>query len=334
MNESSNALRVLSANDVVQALPMAEAIDGMKEAYAQLSAGQVTAPLRSHVDIPAHNGVSLFMPAYLTKSNDLTVKVVSVFPENRQRDEPVIYAAVLVLDAHSGRPAAVLEGSALTAIRTGAGSGAATDLLARHDAMTVTILGSGVQARTQLEAVCTVRTITSVRVYSPNDSHAREFALAMAGRGPIPDAIEVVDDPDEAVQGADIVCTATTSIKPVFDGHGLKPGAHVNAVGSFKPEMQELDPETILRSLIVVDSRESVLAEAGDLLIPIASKVIDESHIHAELGEIINGNRPGRTDSRQITCFKSVGVAAQDAVAGRIGLQNAIANDLGTLVPM
>jgi ornithine cyclodeaminase/alanine dehydrogenase-like protein (mu-crystallin family) len=159
----------------------------MKEAFAQLSAGQVNMPLRGRVAVPEHGGNSLFMPAYLAKSDDLAVKIVSVFPENVRQGEPSIYAVVLVLDAPSGRPLALMEGGALTAIRTGAGAGAATDLLARPEAAVVAIIGSGIQARTQLEAVCTVRSISSARVFSPNRAHAEEFARAMAGRGPIPE---------------------------------------------------------------------------------------------------------------------------------------------------
>jgi ornithine cyclodeaminase/alanine dehydrogenase-like protein (mu-crystallin family) len=327
-------LRILNANEVRQALPMIEAIAGMKAAFAQLSQGQAEVPLRSRVPVPAHNGVSIFMPAYLAESDDLAVKVVSVFPDNARRGQPVIYGLVLVLDASSGRPLALLEGGALTAIRTGAASGAATDLLARPDTAVAAIIGCGVQARTQLEAVCTVRPIQEVRVYSIDRAQAETFAAEMAGVGPIPLTVQVVDGPQAAVSEADIVCTATTSTTPVFHGRDLKPGAHVNAVGAYTPEMQEVDVETIRRSLVVVDSRASVLAEAGDLMIPLAAGEIQESHIHAELGEIVAGTRPGRTHSQQITTFKSVGVAVQDAVAARIALAGAARRNLGTLVEM
>jgi ornithine cyclodeaminase len=311
---------------------MSEAIAGMKEAFAQLSAGKATVPLRGRVDVPAYKGVSLFMPAYLAGREDLAVKVVSVYPENVERNEPVIYAMVLVLDAATGRPLALLEGGSLTAIRTGAGSGAATDLLARPDAQTATIFGSGVQARTQLEAVCTMRNITSVRVCSLDLAQAHEMAQSLAGIGPIPNNIRIVTDAQKAVSGADIICTATTSRTPVFDGRDLKPGTHINAIGSFMPDVQEVDSVTIRRSLVVVDSREAALAETGDLIIPLNAGDIDDDHIHAELGEIVNGQKPGRSDQQQITFYKSVGVAVQDAVAGRIALKNAAAKDLGTIV--
>jgi ornithine cyclodeaminase/alanine dehydrogenase-like protein (mu-crystallin family) len=325
-------LRILNAGEVRQALPMVEAIAGMKAAFAQLSQGQAEVPLRSRVAVPAHNGVSIFMPAYLAESGDLAVKVVSVFPDNARRGQPVIYGVVLVLDASSGQPVALLEGGSLTAIRTGAASGAATDLLARPDAAVVAVIGCGIQARTQLEAVCTVRAIQEARVYGIDRSQAEAFAAEMAGVGPIPLTIQVVDGPQAAVFEADVVCTATTSTTPVFDGRDLKPGAHVNAVGSYTPQMQEVDVETIRRSLVVVDSRSAALAEAGDLIIPLAAGEIEASHIHAELGEIVSGARPGRAHPQQITFFKSVGVAVQDAAAARIALAGASRQKLGTLV--
>jgi len=325
-------LKILSAENVRQALPMAEAIAGMKEAYIQLSAGQATVPLRSRIDVPAHDGISLTMPAYLASSGDMAVKIVSVYPGNVKSKIPAIHAAVLVLDEVTGRPVALMEGSALTAIRTGAASGAATDLLARSGAATVAIFGSGVQARTQLEAVCTVRAIKAIRVFSLDFDQARRFAQTMSGRGPIPHAIEIANNPAEAISGVDIICTATTSTTPVFDGQFLEPGTHINSIGSFTPEMQEVDVETIRRSLVIVDSRDAVMEEAGDLLIPIADGEISEDHIHAEIGEIAAGKKPGRTNPEQITYFKSVGVAVQDAIAGRIALENAVANNLGTVV--
>jgi ornithine cyclodeaminase len=241
---------------------------------------------------------------------------------------------VLALDSETGQPTALLEGGSITAIRTGAGSGAATDVLARPEARVAAILGSGVQARTQLEAVCTVRPIEEVRVYSPNEEHARRFALDRAGQGPVLQSVRVVSTPAEAVRGADVVCAATTSSTPVFDGRDLSPGAHVNGVGSYMPTMQEVDVETLKRALVVVDSRESALAEAGDLIVPLQAGLIAEAHIYAELGEILAGAKPGRTTPEQITFFKSCGIAVQDAVAARRALANAERLGLGSTVEL
>ena len=325
-------LRILSAADVSKALPMAEAIEGMKEAYSQLSAGKAIVPLRSRIDVPDTQGISLVMPAFLGASRDLAVKIVSVFPKNPQQNKPVISATVLVLDAETGQPLCVMEGGSLTAIRTGAASGAATDLLARKDVETAAIFGTGVQARTQLEAICTVRSLKEIRIHSLDDEEADRFAEDMAGHGPIPNAIEVVRKPADAIRGADIVCTATTSHTPVFNGSDIEAGTHINAIGAFTPEMQEVDSVTIRRSLVIVDFLEAVLEEAGDLLVPLGEGLIEQSHIRAELGEIINGTKSGRSSEEEITYFKSVGVAVQDAVAGRIALENALAKDLGTIV--
>lgn len=325
-------LRILNGQEVRRALPMAEAIAGMKEAYLQLSSGRTEMPLRSRLEVPDQGATTLVMPAYLVEHGDLAVKIVGVFPNNADRGEPMIFASVVVLDSSSGRPLAILEGSSLTAIRTGAGSGAATDILAPRQVKTVAIFGSGVQARTQLEAVCAVREVTNVRVYSLHREHAHAFARDLAGRGPIPDNIEVVETPAAAIDQADIICTATTSSTAVFNGLDLTPGVHINAVGSYRPDMQEVDPVTINRSLVVVDSYKATLEEAGDLIIPLNDGSISRDHIHAELGEIIGGFKHGRTDDEQITYFKSVGVAVQDAVAGRIALENALTQDLGTIV--
>ena len=332
-------LRLLSTAAVQKALPMAQAIAGMKEAFAQLSLGQAEVPLRGRVDVRGFSsnlsrGTTLVMPAHLQRSQALAVKIVSVFQGNPALNLPLIHGLVLVLKAETGEPLALLEGGSLTAIRTGAGSGAATDLLARPDAATVAIIGSGVQARTQLEAVCTVRTITEVRVYSPDRDHAAAFAAEMAGVGPIPQQVVVADSAATAVTNADIICAATTSASPVFPGSQLKPGAHVNGVGSYTPTMQEVDADTIRRARVVVDSRSAVLAEAGDLIIPIQQGLIDESHIHAEVGEVVMGLKNGRSHPDQITYFKSVGVAVQDAIAGQIAYANAQAHDLGTVVEL
>lgn len=327
-------LRILSAEAVKKALPMAAAIAGMKAAYKQLSTGQAVVPLRGHLTVAPHKGTTLVMPAYLAESDDLAVKVVSVFPENRAAGAPAIYGMVMVLEAETGRPLALMEGGTLTAIRTGAGAGAATDLLARPKAAVVAILGSGVQARTQLEAVCTVRSITDVRVYSPTADHVRRFVAEMAGQGPIPQRIQAAPDAATAVREADIICAATTATEPVFAFADLKPGVHINGVGSFLPTMQEIDAQTVQQAYVVVDAREAALAEAGDLIIPIKEGLFTADHIQAEIGEIVAGHKAGRTTAEQITFFKSVGNAAQDAVAGRIALHHAEAEQIGTAVTL
>lgn len=303
----------------------------MKQAYAALSAGRAEVPLRSRLPIPLHEAVSLFMPAFLEdeQGQALCVKVVSLFPHNDQRNLPLIHAAVLVLEPETGKPIALLEGSTLTAIRTGAASGAATDLLARPESRVAAIFGAGVQGRTQLEAVCAVRPIETAWVYDSDQRRAETFVREMAGQQEIPADLRLADSPGEAVRSADVICTATTSYSPVFEDHDLKDGAHINAVGAYTPEMQEVPAETVRRAAVFVDSRPAALSEAGDLIQLIQAGLIGEEHIQAELGEVVIGKHPGRTHPEQITFFKSVGVAVQDAAAARLALHNAEKFGLG-----
>jgi ornithine cyclodeaminase len=318
---------ILTANEVRKALPMDETIEAMKRAYAALSDGKADAPLRTRLRVPRQEAVSLFMPAYVQAEDGdaLAIKVVSLFPKNPERERSLAYiqAAVLVLDPETGRAVALLEGSSLTAIRTGAGSGAAIDLLARPDSQVVAIFGAGVQGRTQLEAACSVRKIEQAWVFDPSVERAERMVAEMAGKGPAPDALRVAKNSYQAVSEADIICTATTSTTPVFADADLKPGAHVSAIGSYTPELQEVPAETVARALVVVDSRSATLAETGDLLRPMRAGLFGEEHIHAELGEILLGRKAGRKSPDQITYFKSVGVAVQDAIAAQLALRNA-----------
>ncbi len=325
---------ILTKEEVRQSLPMSEMIPATKNAFASLTSGKAEVPLRGHLDIPSHEATSLFMPAYLQNENGeaLSVKIVSIFPHNKNLNLPLIHAAVLVLEANTGRILALLEGGALTAIRTGAVSGAATDLLARLDSLVLGIFGAGVQSRTQLEAVCTVRPIQKVLIYDPQDNLVDDFIEEMAGQGPIPMNLSKAKNAKEVCSQVDIICCATTSTIPVFDDQHLKEGVHINGVGSFTPEMQEVPPETVRRAMLVVDSREAALSEAGDIIQPIKEGRITADHIHAELGEIILGSKPGRSNNYQITFFKSVGNAVQDAAAAQLALQNAQKMGLGQKV--
>lgn len=325
-------VRVLSGKDVKAAITMAEAIEAVAKAFAQLSMGKASVPLRTSVE--TEQGVSLFMPAYLADSESTALKVVSVYPDNRSLGLPTIMAMVVVVDGRTGRPLAVMDGTYLTALRTGAASGVATDLLAREDAQIVALFGAGVQGRTQLEAVCTVRGIEEIRVFDINQGASQKLVAEMAGQGVIPENVLVANSRREAVRGADIVVTATTSYNPVFDGRDIAPGTHINGIGSYTPEMQEVDEKVVERAKIVVDSREGCLAEAGDLIIPIEAGLITETDIYAELGEIIAGAKPGRESPQEITFFKSVGNAVQDAAVAWKALERAEKKGLGAVVEL
>lgn len=325
---------ILNANEVRMALPMKELIEAMKQAYASLSDGRADVPLRTRLSIPSHEAVSIFMPAYV-QTNDseaLAIKVVSLYPKNPARGLAFIQAVVIAFEADTGRAMALLEGGSLTAIRTGAGSGAAIDILARPDSRVVAIFGAGAQGRTQLEAACTVRQIVKARIYDSDFDKAKTFAKELAGQGSIPRDLMTVTTAQEAVADADIICTATTSTTPVFSADDLKPGVHISAIGSYTPEMQEVSAETIRRAKVVVDSRSAVLAESGDLIQPMRSGLITAAHVFAELGEIILGKKPGRQSSAEVTYFKSVGVAVQDAIAAQLAIGNADKMEIGQKV--
>ncbi len=320
-------IRILSAADVRASIDMPAAIEVMRTAFSALAEGSATAPLRTAVE--TRHGVSLFMPAHLAGSESMGAKVVSVNPENAERGLPVIHAVVLVVDPVTGRTLALMDGTWLTALRTGAVGGLAADLLAREDAATVAVFGAGVQARTQLEAVRCVRPISEVRVVSRRGASAERMAAELTGV-----AARAVKDADEAIEGADIIVAATSSSSPVFDGAKVAAGTHVTGVGSFTTEMREVDTALVTRARVVVDQRAAVLAEAGDIAGPIADGAVDESVMSAEIGEILLGRAPGRTDADEITFFKSVGNAVQDvAVAARV-LEGATASGRGVLLDL
>lgn len=312
---------------------MEKAISSVKEAFVQLSAQQAVVPMRSQIPVSKGKGISLFMPAYLEKSHSLGAKIVSVFPDNISKEMPTISAIVIILDADTGRPQAILDGTYLTALRTGAASGVATDLLARQDVSTVAIFGAGTQGRTQMEAVCTVRSIKKIWVFDPNPQAADTFIRDLKDKGlPFPQDISIASSPDEAAAPADIICTATTSPHPVFDDRAIKRGVHINGVGSYTPEMQEIPAQTVVRAKVFVDSVSASWEEAGDLIIPLQERLIDRSHIIGELGELALGQIVGRDRDDDITFFKSVGVAVQDVSVARTILDAAEELDLGSQI--
>ena len=314
---------------------MREAVEVVKRAFSGLSTGRADIPLRTILSLPKHDGVTLFMPGYLSDSESLAVKIVSVHNRNPERDLPLINAVVVVIDPATGQAMAAIEGGYLTALRTGAGSGAATDLLARRDAEVAAIIGAGEQARAQTLAVAAVRPIKRFWIYARRRARVEEMIAEMRPKlGPSIELLEA-HSPSQAVREALVICAATTSSTPVFDGADLRPGAHVNGVGSYRPAMQEIDCATLRRaSKIVVDSRESALTEAGDLMIAIERGEIQPSDIYAEIGEIAAGLKAGREDDDEITYFKSVGNAAQDAAVAQAIYQRALQGDIGVEIDL
>jgi ornithine cyclodeaminase/alanine dehydrogenase-like protein (mu-crystallin family) len=300
-------MRILDADDV-RKISMRQAIDAVRAGFVALSTGKANVPVRG--TLPVEGNTTLTMPAYIHGSAVSSVKVISVYPGNPARGLPTVIGSVLVLDAQTGTPLALVDGGSLTALRTGAASGVASDLLALPNAKVLAVLGAGKQARTQVEAVCAVRPITHIRIYSPNNPGA----LADELRGKY--EVYVARDEADALDGAQVVVAATNSRTPVVHLDRLQPGTHVNGVGSFRPDMQEV--AGMQAAKIVVDHRESVWHEAGDLIIPRDLGVISEASVHAELGEVAAGLRPGRESADEITFFKSVGNAVQDAAVAAL----------------
>ncbi len=325
-------IRILSQDDLKQALPMAEAITVMKEAFTILSTGSVLMPERTHIDIPTHQGTALFMPSYADHFGKIGLKSVNIYPNNPRHGLPCIQGMVCLLDGKTGTPQALLNGTYLTALRTGAASGLATDLMARPEADRVALFGAGIQARSQLEAVCAVRSVQQVRVFDLVTEAAAVFAEDMSHKLDV--EVLVAESPQDAVRSADIICTVTVSTVPVFDHSDLRPGVHINAVGSYQPHVQEIPTDTVLQSRLVVDQRSAALHETGDLIIPIQKGLMEPTHIQADIGEIVTGQIQGRTSESEITLFKSVGVAIQDLAAATRALETAEAKNLGTLVEL
>jgi ornithine cyclodeaminase/alanine dehydrogenase-like protein (mu-crystallin family) len=314
---------------------MREAIDVVGRAFAELSSATADAPLRLAVAGRRGDGPTLVMPGYLHEAGALAVKVVSVRSDNRARGLARVLGVVLVIDPSTGEALAAIDAASVTALRTGAASGVATRFLARPDAKVLGIFGAGVQGRAQVEAIRAVRPITHVWVYDPHPERVERFIADTTTPGDDGPVVAAAASPSQAVRDADVICAATTSVVPVFDGSDLRPGVHVNAVGSFTPAMQEVDATTIARaSKIVVDSREAALAEAGDLLVAIEQGAIRAADLHAEIGEIVAGRRSGRERADEVTYFKSVGNAVQDAAVGQAIHRRALERGLGVEVDL
>lgn len=321
-------IRVLTESDLKAALDMPAAIRAMDLAFRQLSGGGASVPVRSRVE---GEGVTLLtMPGRLEDPPALGAKLVTVVPGNRGRGHPAIHAAVLLLDPVTGIPRALLDGEWLTALRTGAGSGLATDLLADPGAAVLAVLGAGAQARTQVEAVLSVRPVREVRIHSRTPASARAFARELEAGGRV-ERVRVPGSSREATRGASVVCTATDAVEPVVEAAALDPGVHINAVGGYRRDMQEIPGEVMARARVVVDQREAALREAGDVIIPLEAGLIRRDEL-VELGEVAAGSAPGRRSRDEITLFKSVGNAAQDLAVAVAALAAAEARGLGTLV--
>jgi ornithine cyclodeaminase len=326
-------LLILTGKEVQDLLDLDAPVEAVAAAMADASAGRASMPQRIAALVPGRGGMLAAMPAFLPSAAALTVKLVSLFPENAGSGIPTHQAVIVAFDPGTGTPVALMDGTYITATRTAAGSALATRLLSRADASVLAVLGAGVQARTHARAIPRVRPIREIRIAGRNPRAVR--ALAEELRGELGVATRACASYAEALAGADVVTATTHASDPVVRREWLAPGVHVNSVG-FNHEGREVDGETVRDALVVVETRAAALAAypsgANDLLWPIRDKLIDASHVHAELGELVAGTRPGRTSREQITLYKSVGVAAQDAAAAALVLRAARERNVGRTV--
>lgn len=306
-------------------------VELMTEVLETLGRGEAINPLRWGMRVP-DLGLLGMMPGYLESPSALGLKVVAVFPGNHGTEFDSHQGLVVLFETEHGLPVAIMDASEITAIRTAAASGVATRLLAREDAHDLAILGSGVQARTHLEAMLVVRDVGRARVYSRNEERRTAFATRESERHGIP--VEAVESAREAVEGADLICTTTSAREPVVMGDWITPGAHINAVGSSIRSTRELDTAAVVMSRLFVDRRESTVNEAGDFLFPKNEGAIDEGHIVGEIGEILLGEVNGRGSPDEITLFKSLGLAVEDLASAHYVLERARAEGVGTTVEL
>ena len=296
----------LNRDQINDLISMEEAIRAMKTAFAQLSSGEAVVPPRLSLDIPDKNATSIVMPAYATGDPYYTVKIVSVNYSNPDKGLPLIHGIVQVFDAENGEHIANLDGASVTAIRTGAASGLATDLLAKESANVCAVFGTGIQATSHIEAILEVRPIEKIIVFSRSQSSAEKFCSILDNQ------VQCDRGEKESLLEADIVCTTTPASSPLFEADKIKPGCHLNVVGSHQPSFREVPTDLVARSKIIVDKREACEQEAGDLIIPVQEGSWSFEYLHGELGQVVSGDIIARESENEITLFKSVGNAIQD----------------------
>lgn len=323
------SLLVINAEEVGKLLPMARCIDLMEQAMVAASAGEVAAPQRSAMALTDDSATLLLMPGSAPGLGTYGVKLLGLHPQNPASGLPAIRGFVALFDHASGQPLAIIEGSAITAVRTAAASGLATRVLAREDARTCGIFGTGVQAASHIEAMAAVRPLESVLVWGRDTGRAEQFAAEQALRTGLP--VAATADPSRA-GGCDLVCTVTGSTQPVLQGAWVQPGAHVNLVGSHSLETREADTALISRARLYVDLRQSARNEAGDIMIPVAEGAIAEHAVVGEIGEVLGGQVGGRGDAGQVTVYKSLGIITQDLYAAQYVYERAVSTGIGSVV--
>ena len=324
---------LLSKEDIDQVFTMRDAIDAVKKAFELMCEGRCDAPLRTNIQVPAYDASILAMPAYISELDAMSIKVISLFPHNIEKGLPSSPAQVMLFDGTTGLVNAMMDGTYVTQLRTGAASGTAFELLAKKDCQIGALIGTGGQAEKQLEAMLVAKAPKEVRVYDMDQQRCRAFAARMqqkmAGYGA---KIIAAASSKEAVTDADLLITVTPSHIPVFDAADVRPGATISCVGAYQPFMQEMDPQILVKaSKLYFDNREAVLSESGDILRPLAEGLITESDFTGDLGEVSLGKIVGRENDEEIIVFETVGVAAQDLVTAKTIFDRAIDKGIGTV---
>jgi ornithine cyclodeaminase/alanine dehydrogenase-like protein (mu-crystallin family) len=319
-------IRLITAGEIKQYYSMKQAIDSMERAFSLLSSGESFVPLRFVSKLPSNEMMMLFKPAYVEKEKRITVKFLTQRENDFNPEIPIIQGIVLIIDADTGEILSIMDGEYLTALRTGAASGLATRCFARKDANTLALFGCGAQGRTQMEAVACERDIKKVLVFDKNKDRADLFIREIHEKH----QIEMVYTSDTSLlREADIICTSTNSTEPLFKKEVLKKGVHINAIGSFQPHMQELDPWILKDAKVYVDQIESCLKESGDFIKPIAQGIFQKSIIVGEIGDFCLNKIAGRESENEITVFKSVGIAIQDYTVATDIYNNSVENSFG-----
>jgi len=321
---------VLSEKEIRRLIDVEELIRALEQAHVEFSLGRAVMPVRQVVPLPEIGGRMTTMPAFLSADRALGMKVVTYFKDNARLGLPAILATIQLYSAETGKLVAILDGTYTTAMRTACASAMATRALANRDAPVLGILGAGVQARAHIEALSKVRRLEKIKVYSPSGESARKLKEELAPA--IEASIEAAASAESAVRGADLVVTATTAATPILDRAWLKPGAHVNAVGAHRPDLRELDAATLKAARVVVDSREAIMTECGDVLLAIKEGAIDAGRASTEIGEVLAGRKSGRADASEVTVYKSVGIAIQDVAAARLIYRKAAEQKAGVEV--
>ena len=321
---------ILSETQVRQLLDLDELIRALADAHIQYSTGKAVMPVRLVVPLPQIQGRLTSMPGFLNEDNSLGMKVVTYFQDNPKRGLPAILATIMLFSAETGELIAVMDGGYITAIRTACASALATQALANPGGTTLGILGAGVQARAHIEALARVRELKRIKIFSPSGVSAATIKQEMEKALSL--SIEVAQTAEAVVRDSDLLVTVTTAKEPIVQAAWLKPGVHVNAVGSHRPDLREIDGATLARAKVVVDSRDAIMAECGDILLALKEKSVSENVIHGEIGEVLAGTKPGRTSADEITLYKSVGIAIQDVATADLVYRKALERKVGTNV--